>query len=712
MPGSSLYISYFSAPNGVTAELTIANVDDSNPIIIPGVFTEFGWIDGDGVAHDYPIYYDLPNDEITANTINLTANCSNGCAIVYGSQECIANFPTPTNTGLPTCFYMRVENVTGTICPGPTSGLRYTDCDFNLDYFCSTTPGDVTYICMISYEDCNPPYAGCGAYDVTNTGYFCTYVDNGVDPAFWQAPIIPTQTVTPTAPEPTVTPTELPEWWATFEISATTSSPSQNLQQIIKMSGVFGGNQTTKVDWGDGNVTTLTSFNNNAWLSHTYVTPGTHVITISARTTSEFGPVVNIGNMTLGRCTADTTNIGKVESLNYFTNSATGTLIGNVGALGTLTQLTFIDSQSGVNQLSGNLSGLYACSSLQEITLGVLGYGTNDNNTISGTIGGLPTSIRRVVIDGNNTIGGDISALTMSQFASASEVGGYLRIGGNNTISGDCSNLPDCQSILIDGNNTIGGNLAVPTGCTELVILGDNQITGPISGLDKTDGAPLVGITIEGNNTISGNFQTVGLTMPTAYLRIVGDNTIGGTLPTIPNTMELFQIFNNGNIDNDGYMTNVLTSGTTIGGNINAFSAKPNLMNLWIGGNNTVSGTLESLANGGNGLLDWIQIVSPNNTVNFAGGNTSGFFTNGPYMSLLVYTENNAAAMNTSQINTLMCATKNWLNGPGDANYQAGSLFAVWGDHAGPDAPVLGNCTNDVLVAYGCNFILNGITPC
>lgn len=149
------------------------------------------------------------------------------------------------------------------------------------------------------------------------------------------------------------------------------------------------------------------------------------------------------------------------------------TISGNIsGFTGTSFSGIFI---GGANTISGNTSNIPTTISFNTILL----YG---NNTLTGDITNIPSNITELRLDGQNTVGGNISGLNTSTLR-------YFDVGGNNTISGGFSGFPSSTGIRVF--SLLGGSIDLTPGSASGMVLpsgiGNFTYYPTVSGLSAAD---------------------------------------------------------------------------------------------------------------------------------------------------------------------------------------------------------------------------------
>ena len=125
------------------------------------------------------------------------------------------------------------------------------------------------------------------------------------------------------------------------------------------------------------------------------------------------------------------------------------TVSGDISAFAGNTDLVVLEFL-GLTTVSGNLSSLTGCTGLRRVFIDGKSLDPLTGSTITGNISSLPTGLFRFVLGGNNTITGSLST-----FAAMTQLN-YLVVNGDNTLNGDISDIPVLVSYLsIEGANTI-----------------------------------------------------------------------------------------------------------------------------------------------------------------------------------------------------------------------------------------------------------------
>jgi hypothetical protein len=699
----TIIINSFTAPQGVTAEIITSEPDGSNLFTIPGEFFQQYFKDNDGVYHYYPAYFDLPLD---SNIVVLTANCSNGCVVVF-EQQCQSNFPTPTPTDIPPCYFAAVYSLGG---PGNT--LTYTDCNGSTTAYTSTAEG-LVYLCM--------PYQTIFNVDFSvnlDSGYDCYSIPE-TSPLEWVGEVVPTSTPTPTAVTPTPTPTDVAYIYETitYNYSFPTTNANRTVPLRVQAHPNFDGVPASVIGSSTVNFTMTSAIYTNLTIPVTG-TSGTIILSAATTTPGVITSIQGLGqNSSLNNTviTATTSELAKCVDIlglgqtHFFTT-------GNIQELSALTSCQFLGL--GLGNFTGDIQ--YLPNSIERLVFGT--YASDGTNTVYGDLANLPTSLQSMQINGYNTVSGNVSSTT-SRFQNQSMASSsYFEINGNNTITGNFSDLPNVESINIDNKppfygsnipyfdkltgNTIGGNLTIKSNQKIIKIGGANTISGDLSSTSaSTTPNPITGqggvltLNIAGFNTIGGD---ISLLVPTYYLQILGNNQITGninTLPSSPNSLE-FDIRNIGQTS-DFIVTN---TGNTLSGNINAFQTWTSLTRLVIGGNNTITGDISSLLPIGATVIT-LAIFSNNNTINaanFATTDISMLPNAGNYFGWYFISNNTGNGMNSTQVNKLL----NYIDVKRTVNSQLGTTLSISGTgHAAPTGT--GITAKDSLILKGVNVVTN-----
>jgi hypothetical protein len=508
----------------------------------------------------FPVLIPLPSQFNSAAPVNVTVTSSNGCYSAFTNVSC-GVVPTPTPTVVPGCDCTTLQlNAGGTI---PWT-VNYVDCSGNTTTYTESVSTQVS-LCnrSIIYTS--------GTYSELSTIYNCSF--NG------SIYTCPSPTPTPTRVTPTPTPTSPGYIPASMYFEANSLGNA-----TFKL--VFGPGAVS-INWGDGNVSALTS---NIQITHTYSSPYTGQITVSGLTTTP-NKIENISSIVFGgdqtKLSGVTSQIGKITSLTSLgiTGSANFTY-GDVAQLSGLTSLYNLQVPLA-NALSGNIANLP--HSLNSINIG-------GSNTLSGNIGTFSanTSFINLTISGLNTISGNLINLNQSTTSM-----GKFEINGSNTITGDMQYLPNATTTKVTGSNTISGNLSTIKSQVHVFdIEGSNTISGDLSGISSLSGLTL--FKVEGNNTISGNISSIPNTVN--YFNLAGNNTISGDLVGLNTAAGITEF--------------TVMGYNTITGNINKFSTGSTaaLTTLTLKGNNTVYGAISGLSTN----LRYLKISSDNNQVSGA----------------------------------------------------------------------------------------------
>jgi hypothetical protein len=463
----------------------------------------------------------------------------------------------------------------------------------------------------------------------TNTPTLTLTQTSGATPTHTPTPT-PTRTLTPT---PTNTPT--------LTLTPTTSSPSftETFTMIarslnsITTSGIYGftidSSLPFRVVWDVvNNISTDYPAGSNILITHTYPTPYTGNILIKSpdlTSITELTPnfinpnisnttkyleiqtsqlnllngLITYGNATTSSGAFVSGDISLLpSSLQYF-NTKEGNCTGNIGSLPSgLKRFTLNGGESNTD--NNTITGMVDNLPTTLITFSVYG-----KNTVSGNIQNIPSTMTDINVEGFNTIGGDIGLVTSPALF-------HIWIKGNNTIHGDLGGLPNSVAeILLYGVNYVTGDIAtLPPNLTWLEIpVGTNTLYGNVATFNYSTINRLI---IGGNNTISGNISGINLKAG-ADFTITGLNQITGNIGTLGNS----QIFSLLSIDGNN----------TISGNIQDLPS--NARRVSIGGNNQISGDL-SLVHLNINLLS----ITGNNTITTF-SNSSRIFTNLNYINIL-----------------------------------------------------------------------------
>jgi len=638
---------YISAYSGPPSTVTVCDVATSS--ICYTYPTQISDVD------PFPITIPLPSTFDLVGAISLSAQSVNGCLIVQ--TDVCSVLPTPTATFTLPCYAWLITP-TDLWSSGDT--LDYTDCyGSTTTYTAQTGDANGFYICaqgIISGQNMT--------WDDSFPTLECIEIGGE-----WVLPYIasPTPTSTnPPTPTPTLTTGYLNTESMTFSYNFTQNS---NFELRIHLSD---NSIAHTVNWGDGNVEPLTP---GIAMTHTYA-PGSGNLTISGLTQtaglltyiSSFnmdGPYYNSVN-SVAKISGTTSELSKAVNTDALITYGTY-ISGDIAEFSGLSSMVSLQITSGdyygdVNDLPNNIYRINLNSQL------------SSPMTVSGNIANIPASCNILTLGGANTVTGDISGYTNGRTFN-DPLTASLIVDGFNTISGLFQNLPDIRNIEINtlpfiGNppfwitvlsgNTISGNLQFQTNQSIIRIGGGNTISGNFSTTSAMTNFETLEIC--GLNTINGNLS--GLTLPSNTFRVIGNNTISGTLNSILNvgtaSPQTIWINNIGNIQSSStpvnasfIQYNVISSGTTISGDISSLSLNFNLGNVYFGGNNTVTGDIATLSN--TTVLSNLVVISNNNTINAASFATSDpaiFYLVGPAFNWRFHTT--ASGMDTTDINALL----------------------------------------------------------
>jgi hypothetical protein len=151
----------------------------------------------------------------------------------------------------------------------------------------------------------------------------------------------------------------------------------------------------------------------------------------------------------------------------------------------------------------------------------------NGNNTLSGSVTAL-TQLTILSVFGSNTISGSVTALTQLTI---------LNVTGSNTLTGDVSLLVSLVTFICEGSNTLSGSITGMTNLSTLKVLGSNTLTGSVE--NKT---ALIYLWLYGSNTVSGdigvNNVVTGITTlllnPTRITYTAGATWSNATIVILP----------------------------------------------------------------------------------------------------------------------------------------------------------------------------------
>ncbi len=325
--------------------------------------------------------------------------------------------------------------------------------------------------------------------------------------------------------------------------------------------------------------------------------------------------------------TGDVSEVPQTGILYYLSISGSNTLSGDIGGLYYSNCILEFLSISGSNTISGNISGISDMDTLEYINI-------SGNNTLSGDVSGFPQNgvLYSITIGGNNTITGDIAglnysgcALTTLYLMGDNTISGmvsdipstvtYSYITGNNVISGDIADVAQTGVIQIAGDNTISGDIAdIPNDTfTTFNITGENTLTGDVGNLPNLK---LTSFTVIGNNTLYGNFEDIPVNITHIDIR-GGSGNISGDINNLPS---------------DSAIATILLDHTTLTGDIANFP--DTLGYISISGANTLYGDLADVPSsmyrfnllGNNTVSDytppsggktWMNLATTNKDFNF-----------------------------------------------------------------------------------------------
>jgi hypothetical protein len=600
----------------------------------------------------FPYIINLPSPDFdSVYKISLSAQSDNGCLIV--ETDTCSTLPTPTPSPLPDCSYILFDTNDNFVTSGT---VDYLDC-YGVQQTENVTTTGLFGLCVISAS------TSVEIDIVDDSSYDCTYFEG-----IWYPPNIPTPTQTPTnPPTPTITPTVFGLIESmTFPYNFTQNS---NVELRIHLSDNSIGHT---INWGDGNVEPLIP---GIDMTHTYAA-GSGNLRISGLTeTAGLLTYISSFNMegpyydsfsAIAKISGTTSELSKAVNTDALITYGTH-ISGDIAEFSGLSSMVSLQILAGnyygdVNDLPNNIYRI------------ILGSQFPSAMTVSGNIANIPASCNILDIGGGNTVTGDISGYTNGRTFN-DPLTASLIVNGYNTISGLFQNLPDINNIEINtlpffsnppfwitvlSGNTISGNLQFKPNQSIIRIGGGNTISGNFSttsAMTNFDTLEICGL-----NTISANLS--GLTLPSSIFRVIGNNTISGTLNSILNVgtagTNMIWITNIGNVQTGSIPVNasllqynVISSGTTISGDISSLSLNFNLGNIYFGGNNTVTGDIGTLTN--TTILSNFTVLSNNNTINAASFTTSDpaiFFLLGPSFRWRFHTS--ASGMNTTNVNALL----------------------------------------------------------
>ncbi len=686
---------YISAYSGPPSTVTVCDV--ATGLICYTYPTQISDVD------PFPITIPLPSTFDLVGSISLSAQSTNGCLIVQ--TDVCSVLPTPTATFTPPCYAWLITP-TDLWSSGDT--LDYVDCYGNTTTYTAQT-GDASgfYICaqgIVSGQNMT--------WDDSFPTLECTEIGGE-----WVLPYIASPTPTPTNP-PTPTPSPTSGLTIAESLYFTINIPSGKTMVISDLLP----SSTVYINWGDGSVSAYTTSTTS--LSHTYSTLTSGTLRISGETTTA-GQIQNIDGLKVrlngvtngyDYVTGYTTEISKL--VNAFTidltTSAAPYMTGNISAFSSCTIL------DGLYITHGDITGDIATLPDNLRAVGFEGYTLSPGNTVYGDIGNMPTSINFIAITQRNTINGDIVGISSHVWPSPAM--GTFVIDGNSTLSGNISNIPNIQTVKINASNTYGG---INGGYVSITATTGNTITGDLTlkPLNKY-------VTIGGQNTISGDisattvvnnlkhfyiwgYNTIGgdlaqLKCPANFFEIVGNNTISGSISsitTIPTTLQTFSVYQRAQYtspspsSDQSILITSATTGNTITGNINAFANCLGLSRFIIGGNNTLTGDLNSWNLMSNSVYT-LQIVSTGNTINGSNFSPSenDIFSWNSLGWLNLFTNNTGNGLSSTEVNKLIVYLDNASGGAGGIA-ETGKVKILGTGHSAPTGSAI--TVKDTMISQG-----------
>jgi len=509
------------------------------------------------------------------------------------------------------CYYMEFAtndnfSVSGTV--------DYVDCNGVLQTYTANTEGTF-YLCAIQSP---------GSVDIDVVDYE-TYLCTDAGGGDWIPPYLESPTPTPSNP-PTPTPS-VTEGYGFYEVMYIGANVSANDMVSVGLQSI--SSQPVYINWGDGNVTTLSFSIVNF---HTYSSPFNGNIEISAFTNT-VGELPGITKFLFNTNSSSPTNANKYSvnttEISKFVDAieiyCEGRTFGTINDFSACTSLESLVLNWGT--YSGNVTNL-------PNTIKKLWLRGNTGQTVTGNFTDLPTNIQNFEALGANTISGNVaSLLAYPSLQSGDSRFIHYTYYSQGAVSGLCENLPNTRTIVFDyaggsdwaqnylSGNTISGNLHIKNNQSSISINGKNTISGGFSATTNAYNGRLSKLYIGGYNTINGNLSQ--LVVPSDTLAIWGNNQIVGNISDMnmsPQTNS-FYIFNNGQNPNSNgncipplrYLSPPnITTGNTITGNVSDFNPMISLGNLFVLGRNQLTGNIATLDIPS---LNKVTIASTGNTV-------------------------------------------------------------------------------------------------
>jgi len=235
-------------------------------------------------------------------------------------------------------------------------------------------------------------------------------------------------------------------------------------------------------------------------------------------------------------------------------------------------------------------------------------------NTLTGNIKDLPSTVHTVVLQNNTNIepivfsdipnhvkSVELKFLPFGIIDTLANVPDSitdlnLNLDANTSlITGDISDIPNITNLQISGPNAVTGNVAdFNRMLRAFYISGSNEITGQISDIPAT----ATYFVCEGYNTLGGDIGAISF--PANSFQIKGNNAIGGNIANIPHTILYLQLWGNntltGNIAdiNRNIQQFDIRGNNTVTGDLNDFPKLPE--SISIGGNNTIYGDIADIS--------------------------------------------------------------------------------------------------------------------
>ena len=317
----------------------------------------------------------------------------------------------------------------------------------------------------------------------------------------------------------------------------------------------------------------------------------------------------------------------------------------NAFYFGKLSALTACILDSKVSLVRYAVGAPMATSSLPQSLTSLTLYKAD----VGGSVSLLPPNLTLLDIRDNNTINGTISEL----FTRCTSLTSVL-IDGSNTISGNISDIASgVTSIKIFGNNTVTGtSLAIPTSVLKFRILGNNTIHGSLQDishwstiLEFSIGGVLNASSSITTSYITGTLNNITFSSSLKIFQVTyGINTITGELSTtttdathfqLPANIEVFELrgestlnpasFGNaliaaiGNFPTAAITTLNVGGLNTISGNLNTYSSST-IRTFVVDGNNTLSGSVSSAPTN----VQFFQITGKNTIQTYTASKTWG----------------------------------------------------------------------------------------